>query len=740
MGLTGGLWAQNIDYTDHNGRVVDFETGKPLPYAEVSHSLGGKADSNGRFTIRYYNNESDYRVIISYPGYCTDTFSYAPTFVGLRRMTASSQKGRPKVGVVLSGGGAKGVAHIPALRAIERAGIPIDYICGNSMGALIGGLYAVGWTVDEMDSIVRHLDWTVLLTDRPNPNSVDITTRQLMTTYPLWYAFSGGKRNESAGFFRGRNLDVLFSRLLEGYLDSISFDSLPIPFACVATNVVTNTEVDFRSGYLKEAMRASMSIPGVFTPVRMGDMVLVDGMVVNNYPADLLKEMGADIIIGVTVQGESLRADEYKSALDIIMQVMDVKGKDKYEENIDNSDLLMKVDVSGFSGASFSESSIDTLLQRGTEEAERHWDNLLALRRIYKIDSVPIPTSRHYKPTVQSRLLASAPAALVNSPIVGVTFRFDNEETGALQLGTLLPYRFVGMPMELYAHLRLGDRLQVLAENRFFPHGITSPSVSYSFHKDNLDIYSEGIRKYNVKYYRHSFEAVPINSTFRRFRLRAGMRYDYYDFYSPILSAATTSIHVDDHQLISYFFQSEINTENHPYLPSSGVHLLTAYTYHTDNFWGYDGTHGISDIKANLSISLPISSKLTLKPSCFGRFVLHEGDIPLTLSNALGSQQQIVEQQAYFPGVSSLTLAERNFLTLQLRLQFNFSGNHYLLLHGGLARNTLNFKDLINDWPNLWGVSTGYCYYTFFGPIEVLLGYSKLAPGLNFYLNIGHRF
>ena len=732
--------AQNTNYTDHQGRVVDAATGKPLAGAKVTHAMGGHADSKGRFTVRYYENESDFRVVISHPGYCSDTFSYAPTFVSLHRLTAASQKDRPKVGVVLSGGGAKGVAHISALRAIEEAGIPIDYIAGTSMGSLIGGLYAVGWSVDELDSLVRHQDWTFLLTDRPKPDNLDMNTRHLLTTYPLWYAFTGGKHNESAGFIRGLNLDKLFDQLLVGYLDSLSFDTLPIPFACVATDVVTNTEVVFLSGYLKEALRASMSIPGVFSPVRIGNKVLVDGGVLNNYPADVVRKMGADIVIGVSVQNDTLTADEFSSALDIIMQVMDAKGKEKFVENVKKSDLFMKVDVTGYSAASFTSHSIDTLLQRGAEEAERHWEELLALRREHGIDSIPAPGSRRQKREERSRMQGTPSSSLYNSPIVGVTFRFDNEETEAIQVGMLLPYRFMRMPMALYSHLRLGDRIQVLAENRFFPRGITSPTMSYSFRKDNLDIYSEGVRTYNIKYYRHTLEAVPLNSTFRRYRLQAGARFDYYNFYSPVLSSATEPILLDDYHLISYFFQSEINTENHPYLPTSGVHLLNSFTYHTDNLWGYDGTNGISEIKALWSIAFSPNPKLTFRPALYGRLLLHTGDIPMTLSNAVGSQQQIVDQQIFFPGARSLEYVERNLISLQMRMQFAITGNHYLLMNVGAARHTLNLNEIVDDLPNLYGVSLGYCYYTFLGPIEGVLGYSSLAPGLNFYFNIGHRF
>ena len=151
------LQAQNFGYADHRGRVVDAETGKPLPNVKISQPVGRTtySDSAGRFTVRNFHSESDLRVVISHPGYCTDTFGVAPAFVALHRMTARSQKKRPKVGVVLSGGGAKGVAHISALRTIEEAGIPIDLICGTSMGSLIGALYCIGYSTDYLDSLVR---------------------------------------------------------------------------------------------------------------------------------------------------------------------------------------------------------------------------------------------------------------------------------------------------------------------------------------------------------------------------------------------------------------------------------------------------------------------------------------------------------------------------------------------------------------------------------------------------------
>ena len=297
---------------------------------------------------------------------------------------------RPKVAVVLSGGGAKGTAHIGALRVIERAGIPVDIICGTSMGALVGGLYAIGYDAQALDSIVSNLDWSYVISDKENLEAQSLADRERRYTYAFSRSWGGKGDPTAGGLVAGKNLDVLFQRLCIDYLDSISFDSLPIPFSCVATNIIDNTEVDFHSGRLPEALRASMAIPAFFTPVRMGDMVLVDGGLRNNYPVDVARQMGADIVIGVTVQGEPKTADRLNNTMDILNQIVDVNCKNKYDDNLRQTNVAIRVDPSGYSTASFTSAAVDTLIRRGEAEAMRHWDELMEVKR--KLPT-PLPSS-----------------------------------------------------------------------------------------------------------------------------------------------------------------------------------------------------------------------------------------------------------------------------------------------------------------------------------------------------------
>ena len=353
---------------------------------------------------------------------------YAMTLLPCVTANATRQDScRMKVAVVLSGGGAKGMAHIGVLRVLERAGIPIDIITGTSMGALIGGLYSIGYDAETLDSLVSVQDWNVLLSDKADMRSQSLAERNKQNTYILSRPLSIAMKSHTAsgGLISGSNLSQLFTRLTVGWHDSISFATLPIPFACVATNIVDNTEYVFHNGYLPTAMRASMAIPGVFTPVRMTtliengklgmenydyscnkatgneasggnhnspfptvnsqlqkkDMVLVDGGLRNNYPADVARQMGADIIIGVSVQSDPRTADELQSGPSILMQIVDQNCKNKFAENWAMTDIPIKVNVKGYSSASFTRTAIDTLIARGEQAAMKQWDKLMQMKR-----------------------------------------------------------------------------------------------------------------------------------------------------------------------------------------------------------------------------------------------------------------------------------------------------------------------------------------------------------------------
>ena len=647
-----------------------------------------------------------------------------------------AQPNRPRVAVVLSGGGAKGVAHISALRVIEEAGIPIDIICGTSMGSLIGGLYAIGYSTDFLDSLVRSQDWTSLLSDRTDPSDLTLRQREEQNTYALIRGISSD-RPQQGGIIRGRNLNRLFRKLCADYPDSISFDSLPIPFACVATDIVTNTEVVFHSGRLFRAMRASMAIPGVFTPVRMGDSVLVDGGLRNNYPADVARRMGADIIIGVTVQGEPLTADEISDAATVMMQIIDINTKNKYLENIAMSDVMMKVDVSGYSAASFYTSAIDTLLARGDREARSHWDELLTLRRTHGIDSLPRRATR-YTPT--RPIAAPQKNGFGHTPIASVGFRFDSEEMGAIQLSgkIALPTR---LPMGIAGTVRMGRRILARAEYSLLtPYAALNPTISYTFRNNDIDLYTQGLRYYNVRYYQHSADIAPLDIRLHLFDIRAGIRWDYFDYYGQLLSYENRNNQLVDDHYFSYHASADLNTENNWYFPSRGTRFHATYSYRTTDFLGFDGNIGINDISAHWRINLSPTQRLTLQPMLYTRLVLSD-TVPWAFSNAVGGEWfgHVVEQQLPLSGLGHMEPAAPCVVAAQLQAQYRILDNHYILLRAA----TLVEADRLNHilaLPSAYSLQMGYSYNTLFGPIDLRLGYNTLSRRPYFLLNIGHIF
>ncbi|MCB9018074.1 MAG: patatin-like phospholipase family protein [Prevotellaceae bacterium] len=294
---------------------------------------------------------------------------------------------RKKVAVVLSGGGAKGVAHVTALKVIEEAGIPVDIVVGTSMGALVGGLYSIGYTTEQLDSLARNMDWMAEISDEVSRDKQSYDKKVRSEKYVLSVPFKRPDKMLGGGLFQGQRVTNLISELTFGYHDSLDFNKFPRKFACVAINVVDGSEVVFHSGVLYKTMRASMAVPGLFSPVRMNGMVLVDGGMRNNFPVDVARDMGADVVIGVDLGDDLMTEEELSSFVSVLNQLISIACKTKHEENVKNTDVYIKVDVNGYTSASFSKKEVDSLCNRGEAAAMAKWDELVALKEKIGIDS-----------------------------------------------------------------------------------------------------------------------------------------------------------------------------------------------------------------------------------------------------------------------------------------------------------------------------------------------------------------
>ncbi len=298
---------------------------------------------------------------------------------------SQSQK-LPKIGLVLSGGGAKGSAHVGTIRFLESKGIKPDFITGTSVGAMIGSLYAMGYTVDELEEIIKTTDWDYLVNDIIKRENLLIgqgnKNKNSLITLPL----EGFKPSLSSGLYTGQNVLTFLEVLERKYNRKINFDSLPIPFRCVATNIVTGEEKDFNSGYLPKCVRASMSIPSVLEPVEIDDKLYVDGGIVNNFPTDVVKKMGADIIIGVDVGSSLYKKEEINSIMNILDQTSSLYNAKITAENKKLCDIYIRPNISGVSALDFSDTEI--MIQRGYEAAQSKESQIDSVFRKYNLKPI----------------------------------------------------------------------------------------------------------------------------------------------------------------------------------------------------------------------------------------------------------------------------------------------------------------------------------------------------------------
>ena len=727
--------------------------------------------------------------------------------------TDSTTTGRKRVAVVLSGGGAKGMAHIGVLKVLERAGIPVDIVTGTSMGSIIGGLYAIGYNANALDSLVRVQDWGYVISDREDLSNQSLSDRKKQNTY--FINTNLGKKDKNAGgIIKGKNLAELFQQLCVGYTDSIDFTrDLPIPFACVATNIIDNSEYDFHSGRLAQAMRASMAIPAAFSPVRIGDMVLVDGGLKNNFPADIARQMGADIIIGVTVQGPPKVAEDLGGTMSIISQIVDVNCKNKYDENLAITDLHFPVDTKGFNAASFTPAAIDTLIRRGEEEAMRHWDQILALKKrigiddsfrptilqplrpqvltekrhvtgftfenmtaqderfirqkhhLNKLDSIDAKLQQQLTTTMRVDLCyQTAECRLVQdgddmrailtaggrkSIQLHAGVRFDTEEYATVQVGLDIPWKTL-VPVSTELTVRLGKRIMGRMEITGHPRYFTRPKFCYTFYRNDIDVYLNGDRDYNMRYNQSQAELTPLNFDLRHFNIQFGLRWDYMHYRSGLGSETSSQMNFENEHFISYRGRVNYNSEDNWYFPTRGVRFKAEYAYVTNNFvklneYAPDGTKlgkttGMSEVSANWRASFTFGSRFTLQPMVYGR-LLFGNVVPTVLSNTIGGEwfSHYVEQQMPFAGIGRMESIDKQFFAAQLQAQQRIGEKHYALLKVAFGQNADKVRNLL-DHRALFGVQAAYYYNSMFGPLGASLGYSNHTKSAYFFINLGYVF
>jgi NTE family protein len=758
----------------------------------------------------------------------------------MRKKMSEIRKHRPTVALVLSGGGAKGAAHVGVIEYIEELGIPVDMVLGTSMGGLVGGLYALGYTVPEMDSLMRNMDWNWALSDKLSREYVSYSDSKYKEKYllaiPFYYErdyykmkladehrFDDIRRHEvlhigadneggadmlknnllgslPSGYIYGQNVSNLISSLTIGYQDSTDFQSFPIPFACVATDMVSGKAKIWHSGKMNTAMRSTMSIPGIFAPVRTEGMVLVDGGMRDNYPTALAREMGADIIIGVDLSQDKRSYMQVNNIGDIIGQGIDMLGMDAFEKNVQIPDVKIKPYLPEYNMMSFSKQAIDTIIVRGRQAAEAQ-DSLLRMVAVktagtYKAEHKPkafdfhadslmideieikgvlakeklllmdrmnlVPGQKisreglddmvariygtHCYDYVTYELLGSEePFKLVinckKGPVhqLGIGVRADTEEIVSVLVNIgINVHRLHGHSFDLTGKVSANPYVQ--AKWSYDVPQIPTVNASASFRWTNMGMLNFGTNNLSLNFFNARQEVYLSNMKWKFLDVRGGLRNDIFNIRniksSQIIDDYDTSNLSND--FVSLFVDGRTDTFDDGYFPTKGVNAGVSYAW---TFAGIpDMIHNFHTLQADAKVVVPGSDGFAFIPSFNCRFLMGR-DIPLAYFNAIGGSLpgRFVDQQLPFIGVTNLVAMENIMTMFRTDFRFTLARNHYLTGIINYVRSSDTFMEYGKGMGN-FGAGVEYSFDTIFGPFSANIHWSDFTGKVGMYLSAGFNF
>ena len=748
---------------------------------------------------------------------------------------------RPTVALVLSGGGAKGAAHVGVIKYLESIGMPVDVVMGTSMGGLVGGIYALGYEAEQLDSIIRGIDWDMALSDKVPRDYLSYSAIKYKEKYVLSFPFLYDKKDymrkiESdqqytrrvddihfgageadatnmvkdnllgslpSGMVYGQNVNNIFSSLSVGYQDETDFYDLPIPFLCVATDLVSGTAKIWTEGKLNTALRSTMSIPGLFAPVRVDGMVLVDGGMRNNYPTDLAKKVGADIVIGVNLSEGYKNYNEINNLADIINTGIDMLGRTSFESNIDIPDVNIKPDLHEFNMLSFDDRSIDTIINRGYQAALTVAAKLDSIKAVVGSDRTvfhndPADDIRLRKVLVSGVEIAGVDDKeslyLMNKIKVGAGSRMGNaeiEDAVATIFGTnafdYVNYELLGdeEPYRLRFNCKRGPICQLGLGGRFDTEEIVSvlvnlgvgvhkiqgssldftgkvgtnpnASLTYSYispkgmsfnvmagvRYTDRNTFSIGDNRFRINFLDVRQEIFLSNIKWSTFFLKTGFRNDYYNVNSVMAEQAFGDYDVNQlsNDYVTFFFNARKDSFDNAYIPTKGKSFGLSY----------DWVFGGGPQKFNNFHAFTLDAKQVVGgdrfafiPSVNIRYLLGD-EVPVPFTNTIGGSMagRYLDQQIPFIGINNAAAMQKILGVARADWRVKLLKNNYLtaIANYALSCDEISaFKNLDEDVAGYLGCGLQYTYNSIVGPLSLNVHWSSYTHNVGLYLSLGFDF
>jgi len=717
-------------------------------------------------------------------------FFLLPQFV----VSQSQENSRPKIGIVLSGGAAKGIAHIGALKVIEEAGLPVDYIGGTSMGGIMAGLYAIGYNASELEKIAINQDWTNLISDNINRRDISIEEKTDEDLFFVSFPIRESKVSLPTGIIAGQNIENNINKLCAHVYNIRDFNQFQIPYLCVAMDLVTGSEIVMRSGYLPEAMRSTMAIPSIFEPVQKDSLLLVDGGVLNNFPADHVKNMGADILIGINVTLKGNSKNRKNDLFKILEQTIVWTSVKKDQTNRALCNILISPDISGYGLSSFNDA--DSLIARGEKAARAVYPELKALadslNNIY--DFIPVIPS--YQPPdsfllkeirisglnrvseklINGKLQLEVPSKVTHDDIYKainnaysslyfekITYEIQEadenspgneirlkiqvrEREGALiRVGLNYNSDFKASIIfnAIFRNLLLnGSRLSVnfgLGENprllaSYFKNNGWKPGFGLDLEINNYDIFRyEGSRKVSTLDFTDYSARLYIQSIFSNsYSLGIGVEFEN-QVIKPVISDVIDETQSDQYYNAYGFIH--LDTYDDLFFPKIGSRFNAMYKLIYN-----PSISPAHFLMYRYEQAVKLSKKITIIPSLFGGFTSVDSATTAYQFHLGGLNQFYRLGQIPFTGLNFMQVTNRNIVAAGLNFQYNIWRNNYIVFRVNAGLTSWDFRNLLVKENGILGFGLSVGNNSLIGPIEITFMGSNLHREPMAYLNIGYWF
>jgi NTE family protein len=718
------------------------------------------------------------------------------------QMSFGQEGSRPKVGLVLSGGGAKGLAHIGVLKTLDSLNIKVDYIAGTSMGAVVGGLYAAGYSAKELDSIFSAIDVNALLQDYTPRESKSFYEKRNDEIYALTLPFTNFKLGLPSGLSKGLYNYNLISRLTKHVSHEREFNKLPIPFLCVATDLENGEQVVLEKGILAEAIIASGAIPTLYNPIEINERVLIDGGVVNNYPVEELKSRGMDFIIGVDVQEGLKNRVQLKDVTTVLSQINNFSMIEKMDEKRKLTNIYINPDIKGYSAVSFDKGI--EIIKKGNERANAFCPSLMALKydqnsykKPIKNDSIAITDiasnkldnyTRAYilgklkikKNTTITHLELEKGISNLNATqnFSAISYSFEKMDKGErlvlhlkenttntfLKFGLHYDDLYKSGVLVNYTHKKIVTKNDVVAldvvlgdnfrynfdyyiDNGFYwSFGVNSKlnafnrNISTDF--ENGVVFTDlGINSINIDFTELTNQAYLQTLFAQKFSVGVGIEFKYLNIQSQTLQNTTPVF--DSSNYLSAFGYLKYDSFNQKYFPSKGWSFageLKSYLYSSDYTQQFKR---FSIAKTEGAIVFEPLKNCTVKSQTEIGFAIGRRSISF-FDFVLGGYGFVPTNNFKpFFGYNFLSVAGDSYVKQTFTIDYQFYKKHHLNFAGNYATIGNRIFEHTSGWfesPKHSGYAVGYGMESIVGPLEIKHSWSPETGNHFTWFSIGFWF